>query len=469
MRYKVNRLGKRWLAHLAARSRIIRLGGMASACRRAVSKSERPNIILVTLDSLRADRVGYLGCKRNLMPNLDALAEESVRFTRAIVQAPWTKPSVGAMLTGLYPSVHGANTRGEFGAKVTRGADRAQASVMKSGVVTLSELLAKAGYTTAAFTGGGFTHALYQGQGFHHFFGSGFGLRDLFYQCARWLSTSPPSPFFVWIHAYDTHRPYRGRVPLSRFLRRRPYNLTNSDVKEINSGRLVLSDEQLKRLIALYDQGVRGADRQIGFLLDPLQRSGLLDQSVFVFSADHGEALYEHRLVEHWDVIYNEVLHVPLLMRIPGVDPRTVDQYVQLMDLMPTLLDVADVPSPSNQATNLMPAILDDQDLGIAAFSEIELSGRPRALQAILEGRAYKVIRWLDHDEVAFFDLSADPREQHHVMGQGWQDRMLELLNAQLEENQVWAAQYTAQETDVGAVEGNREVEQRLRELGYIE
>jgi len=468
-RYKTERLATRWKAGLAARVRIGLCGGMVAACRRALRDGVRPNVIVVTVDSWRADRAGYLRREPTLTPNLDTWAAESVCFTKAITPAPWTKPAASSLLTGLYPSVHGANVRGAFGAKVTEDAERAQANVMRSGLVTLGELLTQAGYTTAAFTGGGFTHAVYQSRGFQHFYGSGHGLHDLFYQCARWFAGRPASPFFVWLHAYDTHRPYRGRFPLARFVRRRPFNLTNADVKAINSGQLVLTPDQQERLVRLYDTGVQYADRQIGLLLHVLRSSGLLNHTILVFTSDHGEALYEHGLVEHWDVVYNEVLRVPLLIRVPGVQPGTVDQYVRLMDLMPTLLELAGVPVPEVQGASLLPAMLDGDDLRLAAFSELETAGRPRALQCTLRGRDYKIIWWMDSGRISFFDLTADPGETRDLWGQDTpvERQLLARLDAQLKENGAWAARFEGdveQEPEVGW-----EVEQRLRDLGYID
>jgi len=442
---------------------------MAAACQRASGSSVRPNIILVTVDSLRADRVGYLANEPTLTPNLDRLAAESVRFTKAIAPASWTKPSVSSLLTGLYPSVHGANRRGAFGAKVTENADRTRANVIRPGVVTLSELLTRAGYTTAAFTGGGFTHAVYQSRGFQYFYGSGHGLRDLSYQCARWFASRPPSPFFVWLHAYDTHRPYQGRFPLARFVRRRPFNLTNADVKAINGGRLLLAPDQQDRLVRLYENGVRYADRQFGFLLRALQSSSLLERTVLIFTSDHGEALYEHHLVEHSDVIYNEVLKVPLLIRVPGIQPRTVDQYVRLIDLTPTVLELTDIPVPEVQGVSLLPAMLEGKNLRLTAFSELETAGRPRALQCTLRGLDYKIIRWMDTGQISFFNLTADPGEKDDLWGQDVpvKQQLLARLNAQLEENNARAARFEVnvkEEPEVGW-----EVEQRLRDLGYVD
>jgi arylsulfatase A-like enzyme len=470
--FKLARALRRWSKGITSYVRVLQCGGLTGACRRAVRNSSRPNVILITLDSLRADRVGYLRDGPTLTPNVDALARESIFFTKAIAQAPWTKPSVGSLLTGLYPSVHGANTRGAFGAQVTERTDRTRANVMRAGVVTLGEILAQHGYTTAAFTGGGFAHAIYQGRGFCHFYSGGHGLRDLFYQCARWFASRPSTSFFVWLHAYDTHRPYRGRFPLSRFVRPKPFNLTNADVKAINSGRLVLTPAQQKRLAHLYNMGVRYADQQMGILLRALRSSGLLERTVLVFTSDHGEALYEHGIVEHWDAIYNEGLRVPLLIRAPGVQPRVVDQYVRLMDLMPTILKLVGLQTPEVQGVNLLPAMQDRQDLKLAALSELELNDKPRALQTTLQGRDYKIVQWVDTGQVTFFDLTADPKEKDNLWGQARPEaeHLLARLTAQLEENRSWVAKFElAGSTAVGESEAGREVEQRLKDLGYIE
>jgi choline-sulfatase len=471
---KLTRVISRCGTNVAARARVLQCGGPGKACQRAAGHSRFPNIILITLDSLRADRVNTTSNGPSLTPNLDALCKESACFAKAIAQAPWTKPSLCSLLTGLYPSVHGANERGAFGAQVTDRTDRTLANPMRPGVITLSEILSQAGYATAAFTGGGFAHAVYQGRGFQHFYDGGHGLHDLFYQACRWLANCPSSPFFVWLHAYDTHRPYHDSLPLGRFVRPHLFNLTNADVEAINSGRLTLTDVQLRKLIHLYDRGVYHADRQMGFILRALRSSGLLEQSILVFTSDHGEALYEHKLCEHSDVIYNEVLRVPLIIRGPNFQPATVNQYVRLIDLMPTLLELIGLPAPAVQGVSLLEAVNEGRDLHLTAFSELEMVGRPHALQATLRGRDYKIIHWMEDDRISRFDLTADAEEQHDLWGQdgSLDEEWRSLLAAQLDQNTARVAKMKIAEPAMEMEqepEANWEIEQRLRDLGYID
>ena len=469
---RLRRLRRRWRAGLSARLHVGLVGGMTAAFRRGLAPATRPNVVLVTLDSLRADRLGYLSPGPTLTPNLDRLAEESVCFTRAIAPAPWTKPSVSSLLTGLYPSAHGAFLRGAYGARVTSETDPTKANVIHRGVLTLAERLTAAGYATAAFTGGGFAHQVLQGRGFGHFDSGGACLPDLLHQCARWVATRPRAPFFAWIHSFDSHRPYLGRCAVARYLRRRPFALTNADVLAINSGRVVPTRRQVSRLANLYDAGVRQMDRRMGVLLRALGVSGLLSCTVLVFTSDHGEALYEHGLVEHSDVIYNEALKVPLMIRAPGMRPRSIDQYVRLIDVAPTILELAGLSAPTMQGVSLVPAMVKETELRLTALSELEMVGRPRALQLTYDERDYKIIHWTETDAWALFDLSDDPAEMINLSGQGGvvEEVLRARLDAQLQESAGWAGklQRDGRRDNLAPIESD-EVAERLRELGYID
>jgi arylsulfatase A-like enzyme len=210
----------------------------------------------------------------------------------------------------------------------------------------------------------------------------------------------------------------------------------------------------------------------MGVLLHALRNSGLLEQSILIFTSDHGEALYEHKLVEHSDVIYNEVLRIPLLIRVPGIQPRVIDQYVGLKDVMPTILDILEIAAPETQGVSLLPAILEGQTLGLMPLSELEMCDRPRALQGTLGGRDYKIIQWLDTGRTSFFDLTADPEEKHDLWKQGGQEQaqFRTRLAKQLKENVAWASQYQDDSSPAeGIAEADWEIEQRLKDLGYIE
>jgi choline-sulfatase len=290
----------------------------------------RPNVLLVTLDTVRADRMGFLGSTRGLTPALDAFARESAVFTHAYSQAPITTVSHATLLTGTYPPRHGV---GDFGAP------------LPAGVPYLPDLLRHAGYRTAAFVGSlildprngtapGFDRGV-------ETFDAGFRLRqpgddryhsverrgdEVAARAIRWLKGAGDGPTFVWVHLFDAHDPYDPPPDLKRRFAAAPY-----------------------------DGEIASVDRVAGRLLQAATASTLV-----VVAADHGEALGDHGEDTHGVFLYDETIHVPLLVRLP--DRRwaatRVTTPVRLADVAPTVLDAIGEPVPTAmQGASLMPLI----------------------------------------------------------------------------------------------------------------
>jgi choline-sulfatase len=284
----------------------------------------RPNILLITLDTTRADRMGFLGSTRGLTPSLDALARESIVFTRAYAQAPITTVSHATILTGTFPPFHRVN---DFGAP------------LPASVPYLSDLLHQHGYRTAAFVG---SLILDPRNGTAPGFDRGFDVYDAGYRLRRpgedryhtlerrgdevlaraltWLASERAGPFFLWVHFYDPHDPYDPPADL-----------------------------KLRFASAPYDGEIASIDRLAGKLLDTLRAASVLDQSVIVVCADHGEALGDHGEDTHGLFLYDATLHVPLVVRLPGRRGAgaRVDSRVRLADVAPTILEAIGVPPPA--------------------------------------------------------------------------------------------------------------------------
>jgi arylsulfatase A-like enzyme/Tfp pilus assembly protein PilF len=288
------------------------------------SPAQYPNIILITLDTTRADRMGFLGSKQQLTPNLDAMAQQAVVFTRAYSHVPLTTASHTTILTGTYPQFNHVN---DFGVPLS------------AKLPYLPDVLHQRGYQTGAFVGSLVLDPLYgTAPGFDRGFDvydAGFRLRrhgtDRYATVERraevvvdhalgWLSHVPNGPFFLWVHLYDAHDPYDPPSPYKQRFASRPYN-----------GEIAY------------------ADACLGKLLDALRRHGLYDETMIAVMADHGESLGAHGENTHGVFLYDETLHVPLLIKLPlnrGAG-RRIETRASLVDVAPTLLAAAGFTPPS--------------------------------------------------------------------------------------------------------------------------
>jgi arylsulfatase A-like enzyme/Flp pilus assembly protein TadD len=281
----------------------------------------RPSIVLVTLDTVRADRMGFLGSRRRLTPNLDALAERSVVFTHAYAQAPLTNPSHATILSGTYPQLNLVN---DFGVP------------MAPGLPYLPEILHASGYVTGAFVS---SHVLSPSDA--PGFGRGFEVYDagmddrrsaavVVARATAWLGQqAAAAPFFLWVHLYDAHAPYEPPEPF-----------------------------RSRHATEPYDGAIEYADSEVGHLLAELGTMGRLNDAVLAVMSDHGEAFGEHGERQHGYLLYDETIRVPLLIRLPEERPsgRRVDTMVGLVDLAPTLLEIVGLPVPAAmQGASLLP------------------------------------------------------------------------------------------------------------------
>lgn len=329
-----------------------------AGCAAGEAPAERPqSIIILDVDTLRADHLGCYGYHLPTSPNIDALAAESVRFEWAFSQAPNTPPSQGAILSGLYPTAHG----------LILPEDR-----MREEVTTLAEALAAAGFTTAGFIDGGYMSAEFGiGQGFGHYYDNkGRGLAGMGPLVLDWLAEHAGERFLLLVHTYDVHTPYQPPQPFrSQFLDGRPppasgFQATSKEMEAIRLSKYyadqpqVLSDEELAYAMALYDGEIRFVDDWVGSFMAAVRRLGLDRTALIVFLSDHGDEFQEHGSVLH-EKLYATVTHIPLLMRFPGAARRAViPTVVESVDVMPTLLEAVGVEEPPGlHGASLLPLI----------------------------------------------------------------------------------------------------------------
>jgi arylsulfatase A-like enzyme len=341
----------------------------------------RPSsVLLITLDTTRADRLPAYGFTGVEMPALDRLAREGVVFDDAMTVAPLTLPAHSSLFTGRIPPAHGV---------------RENADALGADIPVLAELLRRRGYRTAAFVGSAVLDAdrglgrgfdLYQGvdeptaaSGPRRFQRPADEVVDV---ALAWLRHHAGSRFFAWVHLYDAHAPYAPPEP---------YRTRHAG--DLYSGELAFADSQIARLLAFLDD--RAPDTAI------------------VVAADHGESLGDHGERGHGIFVYQSTLRVPLVVRWPGIRPRRVAGVVRLIDLAPTVLDLERIPQPAMDGQSLVPVMTAAGHRDLPAYAE---SMYPRRfgwseLRALRAGR-FKLIA---APRPELYDLQADPGEQHNV------------------------------------------------------
>ncbi len=364
------------------------------------ASTKPPNIILITLDTTRADRMGFLGSPRGLTPNLDALAKQSVVFTRAYSQVPLTTPSHAVLLTGTYPQYNRVDDLAE---------------PLRAELPYLPELLHLHGYHTAAFVG---SIVLDPERGAAPGFGRGFDVYDANFHNSKpgedryqslerraedvanhamgWLSHHQQTPFFIWLHFYDPHEPYDPPEPFKTHYASEPY-----------------------------DGEIAYTDSIVGSIVEVLRRHGLYQSTAIAVAADHGEAFGEHGEWWHGVFLYDETIHVPLLLKLPGekLAGKRVEDRVALADVAPSLLQTAGIPvPPTMQGQSLLPLMnapasaeskagkLPDR----AIYSESDYGHRAFGWSDLRSWRVQKYL-YIQAPKKELYDESADPSDLNNL------------------------------------------------------
>jgi arylsulfatase A-like enzyme len=459
-------------------------GGFASAARPSSSVGtaagippslvDRPNVILIGLDALRADRLGCYGYKE-ITPRMDALAADGVRYDRTTVQSSWTKPSFATILTSLYPSAHRAVSK----------SDRLPRSV-----TTLAQVLGAAGYRTGGFANNiniaphfGFDQGFDEYQFLapdYHFGASASSSQLAIYQIARrvraklsgghlrfqdfyqdaavvnreamaWLKANRENRFFLFLHYMEPHDPYFEH----------PYS---------GRGYARASNQNPDPALAptfseLYDGEVRYLDEHLGQLFDWLKAEGMYDQTLIVLTSDHGEEFQDHGGWWHGQTLYEEQIWVPLIIKYPGNARAgtTVTDLVCSLDIAPTILGATGLAIPE---TMMGRSLWSPTDPPRSVFAEEDHEGN--VLRSLQTGTDKLILANPDNPRglptTALFSLERDPGEQDNVADQF--PAIVSEMTAWLNQAEAFAQGHAVQ---AEAVEIDPQVEERLRSLGYIE
>ena len=422
--------------------------------------SRRPHVLLISLDTLRADRLGAYGYSRPTSPWLDHLAEESVLFTDAVAPSSKTATSHMSMFTGLHPGSHGVrNTYSEAGLAVSPQRP------------LLAERFQEAGYLTAGFTGGGMMSGeLGFARGFAHYDDSGAGADRVFARAKTWITQAleeavdDETPLFLLLHTYEVHDPYTPPAEVAaRFVdpnyaggidaTRVEYPEDASETWKTDPEFYAGVQERfwggfdgreaadMQHISNLYDAGIAYTDQLLGEFAAWLYTTEIAEDLLIVVTSDHGEAFGEHGQLSHQSV-HRQVMHVPLIVRLPSSDPRRaqragsrVDRTVLGVDLTPSLIELAGLePIPDVQGTSWVPALVGELDRWPLAWSEV---GTPANESAALRWNSYKLIadrRRIDPPQ--FYDLEFDPTEKFEAVSK-FEDIATHIGNLMLDQDRV--------------------------------
>jgi arylsulfatase A-like enzyme len=374
-------------------------------------------VIVVDVDTLRADGLSVYGNARPTTPHFDALAAEGCRFEWAFAQAPYTLPSQVTLFTSLYPHSHG----------VVHERDR-----LGEEAVTLAEAFRAASWRTAAFVDGGYVSEPFGlAQGFETFVDSDrAGLRRSESAIRDWIKANRDRPFLLVVHTYDTHSPYDPPEPWrSRFLAAvEPpspgFEPTSEVLEEVRASQWSgeprrLPERDLAYARALYNGEVAFVDSWFGRLVSDLRDLDLFDRSVIAVVSDHGEEFGEHGSVLH-EKLYSTVTRVPMIIRAPGGTPAVIRRAVETVDLMPTLLDLAGIPLPAGlQGRSLAASVRS----GAEPAPKLGLGHSPfYGEQRAAVSDEYHAIVTLESSKIELFRYRTDPLEARDLAAEAADD-----------------------------------------------
>lgn len=425
-------------------------------------KAVRPryNLVLISLDTLRAERLGSYGYHRPTSPNFDALASESALFEQAVTTSSWTLPAHATIFTGLYPISHGV--RSGKGRRIADDTD------------VFTEQLKTAGYRTFAVTGGAYVARVY---GFDRGFDS-YLQRSDYIRGARSLRSFPRAveiakerinhvpedqPYFLFLHTYDIHCPY---IPPKKIFGR----FNSPGAEPIKLGKCGydyykqkgLSQAQALYLSDRYDEGILGVDEVLGGFLDFLRNRPDYERTIVVVTSDHGEEFMEHGGVGHKGSLYRELLLVPLIIRDPRGGAIRIKDSVSLVDLYPTMLELLGLDVPAHaQGSSLAGIVLGSPEetyLRPFQFSELQ---RGRVLISKFGPEKHLIVN-IEDGTHEFYDHLSDPLEAINLAAEGHPQ-----LQAAIERLQQFTSKLAG--AQAGAVDdSSAEHLEQLRTLGYL-
>ena len=379
------------------------------------SRAKGMNVLLVIFDASNPDHFSFMGYERETTPNMDRIAAESVVFTQAYAQASATPLSMYSLMTSRYPILEEDQypRTGEL------------AAVIPAAMPTLATWATEKFPERAAFLA---THWMRKELGFHYGYSTFEALYDEVPRGAivpadmvtdrvnDWLAAGPAGPWLGWIHYLEPHTPYSPPEPWFSMFDPEVRGLTDGTEESMAAYRdAVPSDEFKRNTIALYDGNLAWVDHQFGRVVEELKRRGDWDNTIVILTSDHGEAFWEHGVRGHGTHVYDEFVRIPLVIRVPGLAPRRVEEVVELIDVTPTILDLAGVfvPAGSTAGHSLAGLMTGSTQGSDTAYFRNHKSG---FIELGARRGPMKFHEYVVDGRFELFDLGRDPDEQTNLL-----------------------------------------------------
>jgi len=430
---------------------------------------KKPNIILISIDSLRPDHLKCYGYFRNTSPNIDGLANDGVMFTDSVSTTTWTLPAHISMLTSLYPEAHQVIHDG------VRLSEKA---------TVCSEILQTAGYVNAGFVSGPYLHSRFgYNQGFDIYddytinFSSneeahrGITSPRIHKRISSWLEQNYKQPFFLFLHYWDVHYDYIPPAPFdTMFDKYYKGDISSRNFEHNWRINPSMPKRDLEHIIALYDGEIAFTDSYIGKLLRMLKELGIYDNTMIIFTADHGDEFFEHGEKGHRKNLFDTTLKVPLIIKFPNNRwaGHQVEHQAGIVDIVPTFLDYLDInPKVILQGKSLLPLITEEKQED-KSYYFADLHGNPKCVRT---GQYKYIIFWerrsffWNRKHPSLFDLSNDAEEQNNIAESNSEvkDRLHEVLMDSVDSSRIIAGNIGKSQAQY-----SEDFVKKLKDLGYI-
>jgi len=432
-------------AVLVIRQIFVRGSGVEGQCKDC-------NILLVVIDPLRADALSIYGNPRNTTPSLDALAKKGYVFTNAFSVAPWTLPAAMSLMTGTYPSTHGILNKELIPDDPKKEFIPARLSETAPGITTLAENLKSSGYVTGGFAGGAALSASYGfDKGFDEYAsGDAFdGLPAVLPKAMEFLRKHRNEKMFLFIHGFDVHGQYIPPGGLDRRYVSASYTgkLTGSTEEQkslreegVKNGKIFLTGDDVSFLRSIYDEKAARLDTSVRQIISEVESLHLSEKTIVIFTSNHGDEFYEHGRIDHGMTLFDEVLHIPLIIVVPGISGgKKITTQVRSIDIIPTIFSlIGKTPDPQFgmqlRGTTLVPA-LTGKDLRLNVFAET--SYRYATFQkAVRTYDQWKLIMDEESQMKQLYDINKDPKETEDLFS-GGSMKVSELIDALYTHNSI--------------------------------
>jgi arylsulfatase A-like enzyme len=460
------------LAVRAALLLVVATAALPLGVRAAYREPEQPalasakdwNVVLIGIDTLRADHTTLLEPKpgeRDRTPNLRKLVQRGTVFTQGTSQSPWTMPAFASIMTGKYPMQHGAISL---------------VGKLRAREVTLAEILRETGRVTGGFVSHDYVdhkHGFAQGfDDFSDFWAQGhavIGGSHITDQALEFVARHAHEPFFLFTHYFDPHNEYHEHPEWDWADGYHGWLRDQLDMENIRFNRQMLGTPELDYVRSVYDEEIAFDDREIGRLVADFEKRGLMEKTVFVLVADHGEEFLDHGNFSHTTSLFDELVHVPLAVVVPGAPPkRVVDEVVETRRVFATILDTLGVEFGRDARAPGLLASAASEDAQHAAFSMVWLpDAKPQWGKkfkiASVRTKRFKLVKDYTRDVTELFDLQADPSEARDASQDAPEHRKeLELAV------DAWVAEMQKSAGEVPLMELDDATRERLHELGYM-